>query len=156
MAHRLHTLARSRAQLTASLGTLSSTLSTLLDAHKTLSAQLLQGLTALEGQVAPAVRTRAEHLALVAESMSLKLGVLRGKALEAIYDDEAVGALENYAHHLRDTTTRLKARERVVATELEKYGKAGGEMRVLVERYVEAAKRAESIRSDVRRLGGEA
>lgn len=88
--------------------------------------------------------------------MSLKLSVLRNQALAAIYDPEALNALENYQHHLRDTSTRLIARQRVAEEELRKYNSAGSDMRGLVERYGQIMRSMEAVSKDIKRLKGQA
>ncbi|CUS07740.1 unnamed protein product, partial [Tuber aestivum] len=65
--------------------------------------------------------SKAMYLALLAESMRGKVGVVQFDALGEVYDEEAVGALENYRAHLTDTNLRLVARKRVAEGELERY-----------------------------------
>jgi hypothetical protein len=86
--------------------------------------------------------------------MSLKLDVLKNQALSAIYDPEAIDALQNYQMHLRDTSTRLVARQRVVEDGLRKYKSAGSDMRGLVERYSQIMRQMETVAKDIRRLQG--
>ncbi|KAG0131036.1 hypothetical protein HOY82DRAFT_578819 [Tuber indicum] len=97
---------------------------------------------------------KAMYLSLLAESMRGKVGVVRFDALGEVYDEEAVGALENYRVHLTDTNLRLVARKRVAEGELERYGAAGADMAGLVERYAALLRRIESVGRDIRRLGG--
>lgn len=84
--------------------------------------------------------------------MYLKLSVLKFQALAAIYDDDAVGALDNYRMHLTDTSTRLVARQRVVEGELKKYKSAGSDMRGIVEKYGQVMRLVEAVTRDVVRL----
>jgi hypothetical protein len=88
--------------------------------------------------------------------MALKLNVLRHQALAAIYDPEALNAMENYQVHLRDTSTRLMARQRVVEEELRKYKNAGSDMRSLVERYSQIMRSMETVSKDIKRLTSQA
>jgi len=124
--------------------------------YKAITTRLLALLVQKEKSVTNALTAKAEHLSFVAESMSLKLSVLRNQALAAIYDPEALNALENYQHHLRDTSTRFVARQRVVEEELRKYKSAGSDMRGLVERYVQIMRSMEAVSKDIERLKGNA
>ena len=121
-----------------------------------MATRLLALLSQKSTTVTKALTAKTEHLALVAESMSLKLEVLRNQALSAIYDPEALNALENYQVHLRDTSTRLIARQRVVEEELRKYKSAGSDMRGLVERYGQIMRAMEAASKDIKRLKGQA
>lgn len=101
-----------------------------------------------------ATLAKSAHLAIVAESMAGKLRVLRFGALEAIYDPDALDALENYRMHLTDTNSRLVARRRVVEEELKRYEKAGSDMRGLVEKYSAIVRSIDAVGKDIKRLGG--
>lgn len=129
---------------------------TWLQEHRAMATRLLALLSQKSTTVTKALTAKTEHLALVAESMSLKLEVLRNQALSAIYDPEALNALENYQTHLRDTETRLVARQRVVEEELRKYKNAGSDMRELVERYGQIMRAMETASKDIKRLKGQA
>ncbi|RPB00984.1 hypothetical protein L873DRAFT_1827357 [Choiromyces venosus 120613-1] len=106
------------------------------------------------GSMRKGVLAKATYLSLLAESMRGKVGVVRFDALGEVYDEEAVGALENYRVHLTDTNLRLVARKRVVEGELERYNAAGADMRGLVERYAALLRGVESVVRDIKRLGG--
>jgi hypothetical protein len=102
-----------------------------------------------------AVVAKSAPLAIVTESMAGKLRVLRFDALEAIYDPDALDALENYRMHLTDTSSRLVARRRIVEEELKRYEKAGSDMRGLVEKYSTIMRSVDAVGKDIKRLGGE-
>jgi hypothetical protein len=123
--------------------------------YRSITARLLTLLTQASTSVIKGLTTKTEYLSLVAESMALKLNVLRHQALSAIYDPEALNALENYQMHLRDTSTRLMARQRVVEEELRKYKSAGSDMKSLVERYSQIMRSLETVSKDIKRLTGQ-
>lgn len=78
---------------------------------------------------------------------------MKYEALEAIYSPEALSALENYQHHLRDTQIRLQARQRTVEEELRRYDRAGSDMKGLVARYSAAMRSIETVTAEIKRLG---
>jgi len=61
-----------------------------------------------------ATLAKSGHLAIVVERMAGKLRVLRFAVLKAIYDPDALDAMEDYRMHLADTKTRLAACRRAV------------------------------------------
>ncbi|CCX32156.1 hypothetical protein FPQ18DRAFT_346918 [Pyronema domesticum] len=126
----------------------------IMETYHGIALRLLSLLKQKSTTTSKALTAKSEHLALVAESMSLKLDVLKNQALSAIYDPEAVDALQNYQMHLRDTSTRLVARQRVVEDGLRKYKSAGSDMRGLVERYSQIMRQMETVAKDIRRLQG--
>ncbi|KAA8904828.1 hypothetical protein FN846DRAFT_952026 [Sphaerosporella brunnea] len=152
---RLVTLQKSRAALSQKQLALTALCCEILREYRTTTQQLLSLLTTASTAVPKALTAKTEHLSLVAESMALKLSVLRHQALSAIYDPEALNALENYRMHLRDTSTRLVARQRVVEEELRKYRSAGSDMKTLVERYGQIMRSMETVNKDIKRLTGQ-
>jgi len=153
-AHRLNALQKSQTALTQKQLAFAALSCDILDTYHAITTRLLSLLNLKSTTVCKALVSKTEHLALVAESLALKLSVLKHQSLDAIYDPEAVNALENYHHHLRDTSTRLAARQRTVEEELRKYQSAGSDMRGLVERYGQIMRSIESVTKDIRRLGG--
>ena len=79
--------------------------------------------------------------------------MLRFGALQAIYDPDALDALENYRMHLTETNSRLVARRRVVEEELKWCEKAGSDMRGLVEKYSAIVRSIDAVGKDIKRLG---
>lgn len=120
--------------------------------YRTINTRLQQLHAQKTTTVTQALDAKSDHLALVAENMYLKLNVLKYQALAAIYDEEAVGALDNYRMHLTDTSTRLVARQRVVEGELKKYKSAGSDMRGIVEKYSQVMRLVETVTRDIARL----
>ncbi|KAI5855983.1 hypothetical protein BZA05DRAFT_390248 [Tricharina praecox] len=153
---RFNALQKARTALSQKQLALAALCCEILDEYKATTTRLLALLNQKETAITKALTARAEHLTFVAESMSLKLSVLRNQALAAIYDPEALNALENYQHHLRDTSTRLIARQRVAEEELRKYNSAGSDMRGLVERYGQIMRSMEAVSKDIKRLKGQA
>ncbi|KAI5799949.1 hypothetical protein EDC01DRAFT_526038 [Geopyxis carbonaria] len=153
-AHRFNNLQKSRVNLTQKQMALTTLCCEILDEYQSINTRLLALLSQKSTTIANALTTKTEHLALVAEGMYLKLSMLKHEALEAIYDPEAVNALENYQIHLKDTSTRLIARERVVKEDLEKYKNAGSDMKGLVERYSHIMRSIDTVTKDIKRLGG--
>ena len=143
--------------LVAQRGRLGRLILEVVDGYATLSLRTLSH-SASDGGACGALQkgtlAKATYLALLAESMRGKVGVVRFDALGEVYDEEAIGALENYRVHLTDTNLRLVARKRVVEGELERYGAAGTDMVGLVERYAALLREIESVGRDIRRLGG--
>lgn len=153
-AHRFVTLQKARTDLSKKQATFTHLCCEILEKYREITARLLSLLAQKSDPVLKALTAQTEHLALVAESMYLKLCVLKQQALAAIYDPEAVNALDNYQMHLRDTKTRLVARQRVVEEELRKYESAGSDMRGLVERYSQITRSIDAVNKDIKRLVG--
>ena len=143
--------------LVAQRGRLGRLILEVVDSYAALSLRTLSH-SASDGGACGALQkgtlAKATYLGLLAESMRGKVGVVRFDALGEVYDEEAIGALENYRVHLTDTNLRLVARKRVAEGELERYGAAGADMVGLVEKYAALLRGVESVGKDIRRLGG--
>ncbi|RPA75397.1 hypothetical protein BJ508DRAFT_380078 [Ascobolus immersus RN42] len=119
------------------------------------------------------LEAKSEFLRGVSEGTEGKAGIYKFEILKAIYDEKAIDALENYRRwdwrwdwrwfvleadcdrmHLIDTKSRLVAKKRQVQDDLVKYENAGGDMKVLVEKYGEILRTMEQVRADIKRLGG--
>jgi len=143
--------------LVAQRGRLGRLILEVVDGYAALSLRTLSH-SASDGGACGALQkgtlAKATYLGLLAESMRGKVGVVRFDVLGEVYDEEAIGALDNYRVHLTDTNLRLVARKRVAEGELERYGAAGADMVGLVEKYAALLRGVESVGRDIRRLGG--
>lgn len=151
-AHRLLNLQQARTDLSRKQATFTHLCCDVLKTYRQITARLVTLLDQKADNVTKALTAQTEHLALVSESMFLKLSVLKQQALAAIYDPEAVNALENYRMHLADTKSRLVARQRIAEGELQKYESAGSDMKALVERYGEIMRGIEATSKDIQKL----
>lgn len=86
------------------------------------------------------------------------------ETLATIYTPETVAALNNYREHLRETRLRLEEKQKIATQALEAYeaadlgqqgGKAtSGAMVDIARRYGALVKEVESIKMEMKRLGG--
>ena len=89
--------------------------------------------------------------------MEAKLRLMNHDAVAAVYTPEVQSALQNYDRHLRDATARLQERKRTTENRLEQYEReGGGELKTLVAEYSRILDETEGVKSDIKRLGGEA
>ena len=77
------------------------------------------------------------------------------EALNEIYTPEVRTSLARYMEHLEDTVVKLKEREEQAKRRLQTYESAGTGMEEIAKRFAELTKEAESVRADIKRLGGE-
>ncbi|KAJ9292060.1 hypothetical protein DTO021C3_500 [Paecilomyces variotii] len=115
------------------------------------------------GALARASKSKAEHLATVAEAVEGKVRVMKLETLSAIYTPDALAALTNYRDHLRDSRRRLEEKEKSLIKELESYEGTGsaqennagvGTMAEIARRYGALLKEMEAVKMEVKRLGG--
>ncbi|KAL1983433.1 hypothetical protein VTN96DRAFT_10339 [Rasamsonia emersonii] len=133
------------------------------------------------GALSRASKAQAEHLATVAEGMEGKTRVMKLETLATIYTPETVAALNNYREHLRETRLRLEEKQKIATQALEAYeaadlgqkngdgastdegaasrmsrgGKAtSGAMVDIARRYGALVKEVETIKMEMKRLGG--
>ncbi|KAJ9665553.1 putative alpha-1,6-mannosyltransferase mnn11 [Coniosporium apollinis] len=118
--------------------------------------QLLEtGIRILEqtmhGAVARGVRARAEHLAVVAKGMELKLRIIMQTQAP---DEGLLSALEVYTSHLAATTKALLAREKAAKGTLQRYEAAGPGMEDIATRYARVCKEIGAVKGEIERLEG--
>lgn len=86
--------------------------------------------------------------------MDAKLQIMSLETRAQIYTPEAQAALNKYKEHLVDTRVRLGERERVARIRLGEYEGGGEAVREVARRYAGVLKKMETVRGDIRRLGG--
>lgn len=77
------------------------------------------------------------------------------EVLSEAYTPEVRTALERYKRHLDDARLRLKQREDQAERQLQEYESSGKGMEELAEKVAELRKEIDSVKADVKRLGGE-
>jgi len=153
---RREALLRSQEALSLARVELAAMAAAVLEASRELIEAAIRTLELTKyGSVARGVRAQAEHLAMVAEGMDAKLQVTKLEALHEIYTPEVRTALERYKEHLEDTRIRLGRRERDARGRLQGYDRAGKEMGEISRRYGQLRREVETVKADIRRLGGE-
>lgn len=107
----------------------------------------------LHGSVARGVRAKAEHLAVVAKGLDLKIRILdAGDPLRV--NGELKEAVEFYGEHLQDQKRKLEGRVRECEKELEGYEGEKG-MAEIGKRFVEVLGRCEDVKREIARLNAE-
>ncbi|KAI9888666.1 MAG: hypothetical protein M1814_006563 [Vezdaea aestivalis] len=142
-------------QLLGSRLALLATVQNILSIHADMLTAAMHHVETMKQTFNAELRARAQHLATVAEGMTLKLQIMSSDAMQAMYDEAAVSALRNYEQHLLDTKMRMEQRERAAIERLGLYEEGGKEMRGIAENYAALVKTMDSTKKDIHRLGGE-
>ncbi|KAL5693985.1 hypothetical protein EMGR_004044 [Emarellia grisea] len=73
------------------------------------------------GALSRATKSKAEHLALVAQGVEAKLRIIKLDTAAILYTPEVVTALDRYRQHLRETRERLEEKQGKLLEELKGY-----------------------------------
>ncbi|CAG7945859.1 unnamed protein product [Penicillium nalgiovense] len=119
---------------------------------------------AKHGALARATKTKAEHLAVVAQGVEGKLEVTKLEIAATLYTPETLAALARYRQHLRQTKERLQHRQKMTVQELGAYGDMEvsdpvadidadeGTYADIARRYGVLAREAEEVKMEIARL----
>ncbi|KAJ5169379.1 uncharacterized protein N7500_002162 [Penicillium coprophilum] len=119
---------------------------------------------AKHGALARATKAKAEHLAVVAQSVEGKLEVTKLEIAATLYTPETLAALARYRQHLRQTKERLHHRRKMTIQELRAFGDVEmsdlatdipvdeGTFEDIARRYGVLAKEVEEVKMEIARL----
>jgi len=105
----------------------------------------------LHGSVARGVRAKAEHLAVVAKGLDLKIRILE-RSDPLVSDQELGEALEAYEERLQDLKRKQEVRLRQLEEEIKAYESSGTGMIEIGSKYAELIGKCESVREEIRKL----
>jgi len=105
----------------------------------------------LHGSVARGVRAKAEHLAVVAKGLDLKIQILE-RSDPLISDREVGEALEAYEERLQDLKRKQEVRLRQLEEEIKAYESSGTGMIEIGSKYADLIGKCESVREEIRKL----
>lgn len=107
----------------------------------------------LHGSVARGMRAKAEHLAVVAKGLDLKIRILdAGDPLRS--NGELRAALDAYGEHLGDLRRKLEGRVRELEGEMQGYESEGG-LKEIGKRFADVLGKCEDVKREIARLEGE-
>ena len=145
-------VARRQAQLTESRLLLAQEASKLHGLFRELIEGSIRMLEqTIHGAVARGARTKAEHLATVAEGMDKKVRVQHGQLVSQLFTSAFKDALEARSGQLKSEMHALKRKARLAEGKLEEYERASG-MENLVKDYGDVLKEIEKTEADIARL----
>lgn len=105
----------------------------------------------IHGAVARGTKAKADYLAVVAETMSKKLGVQHRQLMCQICTTEFQKALKSKQENLEAESRRVKRKVRDAEEKLEEYSSASGVKDMAVE-YAEILRETEKVKADIERL----
>ena len=105
----------------------------------------------LYGSVARGVRAKAEHLAVVAKGLDLKIRILE-RSDPLVSDRELVDTLEAYEERLQDLKRKQEVRLQQLEEEIESYESSGTGMIEIGSKYAELIGKCEIVREEIRKL----
>ena len=105
----------------------------------------------LHGSVARGMRAKAEHLAVVAKGLDLKIQILE-RSDPLISDREFGETLEAYEERLQELKRKQEVRLRQVEEEVKAYESSGTGMVEIGSKYAELLEKCESVREEIRKL----
>ncbi|KAB8239412.1 hypothetical protein ETB97_004726 [Aspergillus alliaceus] len=137
----------------------------------TRAAVLERTVTLLErakhGALARATKAKAEHLAIVAQSVEGKLNMTKLDISATINTPETINALSRYRRHLRDTRERLEERQTSTLEKLKAYEgidpgaterdgrrsqSESGPMKEITRQYGDLIQEIEDVRLEIEKL----
>ncbi|KAH3084061.1 hypothetical protein KXW28_001607 [Aspergillus fumigatus] len=122
------------------------------------------------GALSRATKSKAEHLALVAQGVEAKLRIIKLDTAAILYTPEVVTALDRYRQHLRETRERLEEKQGKLLEELKGYESMdstethelsarsskehfeSGPMREIARRYGSLVKEIEAVKLEIQRI----
>lgn len=122
------------------------------DAYRALfetSIRILEQV--LHGSIARGTRARAEHLAVVAKGMELKLQIM-AQTDSMLTDPALQSELEVYRERLESLADDLSGKISLSERTLGEYGRAGKGMLEIAKRYVEVKKECDAVRDEIEKL----
>lgn len=105
----------------------------------------------LHGSVARGVRAKAEHLAVVAKGLDLKIRILE-RSDPLVSDRELREALEAYEERLQDLKRKQELRLQQLEEEIKAYESSGTGMIEIGSKYAELIAKCESVTEEIRKL----
>lgn len=127
--------------------------SEVLAAHRDLLEAIIRILEqTMHGSVARATRAQAEHLAMKAAGVEMKLNI---HAATHPPPPALTSALKSYNAHLLSLQAGLRTREQAAEKTLQQYERAGGKgMLEIAGRYAQLTEEIERVKDEIARLEG--
>jgi chromosome segregation ATPase len=123
--------------------------------HNTYTSLFETSIRILEqvhhGSISRGFRARAEHFAVVAKGLELKLQIL-AQTDSALTDPGLQTELERYRERLEGKAEELSGRVGVSERALGEYGRAGKGMAEIARRFAEVRGECEGVREEIERL----
>ncbi|MCJ1462450.1 hypothetical protein MMC07_001051 [Pseudocyphellaria aurata] len=153
---RHESLAIAQHQLEDSRITLADAAADVLKTRRDINEAAIRVLEGVKyGTVARGANAEATYLALVAECMGEKLRVVTLELLQSIYTPDVLQAIESHSARLESVRAQLSARRSAAEEKLAEYEAAGDtDMREIVRTYMELRGESESLKAQIKRLGG--
>ncbi|KIW06246.1 uncharacterized protein PV09_02719 [Verruconis gallopava] len=105
----------------------------------------------IHGSISRGTKAKAEHLAVVAKGMELKLQILA--QTDSILTDPALQSdLEEYKSRLENADADLSSRAAAAEKALSEYERAGKGMTEIAKRYADLMKACDGVRDEIQKL----